>query len=131
MTDTKPSITGLRPGQHTTHWIGFSDLNPSDDPVKAAVFGLMVRLAKQTVEHYESDLFHDAKWIEVRMALPVTAYEPFVFAFRDTGTDVRESSNVEGVASILRMNTFAYELHLQRSKGTSDSAWQLHVLRIQ
>ena len=56
--------------------------------VKAGIFGQMVEMAEGVVEHYRSDLFHDATWLQDRVdGTPLT----FEFLVRPWGTNVSEA----------------------------------------
>ena len=51
--------------------------------VKALMFGELVKLAIPVVKHYQSDLFHDALWIE-----KLTGPAEFYFIVRTWGTHI-------------------------------------------
>lgn len=50
--------------------------------VRAGVFGELVKLAAPVLEHYHSDLFHDAEWLGKYLNGPMEFY----FSVDDSGT---------------------------------------------
>ena len=65
--------------------------------IRAAAFGVLVRLACPKLEHYQSDLYHDAHYVD-RVVTPDTLTAgrvSFHYGVRDTGTTV--GSTVDAV----------------------------------
>lgn len=62
--------------------VGYDEVTSS---TKSAVFGLLVKAAIPVLQHFHSDLFHDALFIEKFL---VTTPTTFVYGVRDTGTDL-------------------------------------------
>lgn len=56
------------------------------------LFGELVKLAQPIVEHYHSDLWHDAAWIRehIPTSMAVGGAYAFVYGVRDTGTSIGE-----------------------------------------
>lgn len=59
-----------------------------DDPIRLGVpqrtFGELLKLAFPTVEHYHSDFYHDAQWLEKHLTGEMT----FFFGFDEYGTAI-------------------------------------------
>lgn len=60
-------------------------------PVRALLFGQMVRRAIPVVEQYHSDLFHDAQWV----AANVNGACEFLWMVRMCGTNIANSAEVQ------------------------------------
>jgi hypothetical protein len=71
-----------------TGW--FDQIN---DSVRALLFGGMVNRS-QLIEHYRSDLYHDARWIATNVNGPVTFY----WAPRTWGTHIGTDRSLVGTA---------------------------------
>lgn len=57
-------------------------------PVKALLFGHMVKLATPVVKFYPSDLYHDVHWLDENVTGPTV----FWFMVRESGTNIGESA---------------------------------------
>jgi hypothetical protein len=55
-----------------------------ETPVLSILFGEMVKRALPVVEHYHSDLFHDAEWLRENVTGPTW----FFWVVRQCGTDI-------------------------------------------
>jgi hypothetical protein len=54
------------------------------EPAKGLMFGKLVDLSIEVVQHYRSDYYHDAKWIQEHVDGPSTFY----YGFREWGTSI-------------------------------------------
>ena len=89
--------------------------------VKAGIFGQMVEMAEGVVEHYRSDLFHDATWLQDRVdGTPLT----FEFLVRPWGTNVSEDRGEFSASETERLFLFRY-VPLQ------DGSFTIHQLVIE
>lgn len=96
------------------------------DPVKESwdgnipqrVFGTLVQLATPVVEHYHSDLFHDARWVTEYLPFPVSnvlnlsplSQYTFYYGVRSTGTSIGTVRNlVEPFNTVTYRCTIAIE----------------------
>jgi len=70
-----------------TGWMSFEDGATS---IRALLFGALVDRAILVVQHYRSDLFHDALWIDEFVTGPTT----FDYVVRESGTNLGESAKV-------------------------------------
>jgi len=52
--------------------------------IRANLFGRLVELSAPVIEHYRSDLFHDAQWLAKHVDRPMTFY----WAYNDCGTSI-------------------------------------------
>jgi len=71
----------VEPRVRIVGWGTFADLSSA---IRAGVFGQMVKRANGTVIHYQSDLYHDAQWIEKHVSGATT----FFFKLREWGTHI-------------------------------------------
>lgn len=62
----------------------------AQSPVKALLFGHMVRLATPVMHQYQSDLYHDATWLEHKLR-PTHTFEWLV---RPSGTNLSDDTDV-------------------------------------
>ncbi len=76
--------------------------------VKALLFGKLLDLASSTVEHYRSDFFHDACWIEKHVHGPTV----FFFGFRQWGTSIGTDRQ-----AVAYGNDVAYSIVLTSDRG--------------
>jgi len=64
-----------------------SDYPPNPDNVpRSLVFGELVKAGADVIEHYHSDLYYDALWVEHKVVADV----PFVYGVREYGTFISE-----------------------------------------
>lgn len=84
--------TVVEPGVETIRLYGFeTDWNQAKGPVRALLFGQMVKRAIGVVEFYHSDLYHDAQWIEEN----VTGATQFLWMVRRNGTNLGERAQIQ------------------------------------
>lgn len=79
MTTTEPTITPATEREFLTGWGTFDELGSS---VRPLLFGQMLVRAKPIVQHYASDLYHDAMKIAA-----ITGPTTFWWGPRECGTD--------------------------------------------
>lgn len=86
-------------------------------PVRALLFGEMVRRAAPIMEHYQSDLFHDAMWINEN----VHGECAFDWSIRPTGTCLSDSPDpaTNDVAIAAAAVRYRVELVIERSTWTA------------
>jgi hypothetical protein len=77
----------------------------SDRPVRAAIFGRLVRLAKGTLEQYHSDLYHDALWINEHVTGRLAV---FFFSYNEGGTTI----GTDGSPNLHRDNRYRLVAHI-------------------
>jgi hypothetical protein len=91
-----------------------------DDPIRLGLpqrtFGVLIDLAGSTVEHYRSDFYHDAQWIEKHVAGECT----FFYGFDPWGTAI--GSDLELVRAS-RHTVFRVDIH-----KTDRKAWVLTAI---
>jgi hypothetical protein len=88
------------------------------ESVRAALFGVLVKLAQPHVKHYQSDLYHDAIWIKSHVVGP---YE-FFFAVADTGTEIGTDEKL-----VRQIRPIAWQVSLTRS---ANGKWEATTTRL-
>lgn len=88
-----------------------SDLPGFDDSVRAKVFGELVKLTHPILEHYHSDLYHDANWLNTWAKDDLEAIS-FVYGVDDSHTFI--GPNDEETVKI--------------AKGHDDNVWVIDVV---
>jgi hypothetical protein len=81
------------------------DQTLSDLPVRAAIFGRLVQLAAPTLAAYESDLYHDALWINEHVTGRLSV---FFFSYNEGGTTI----GTDGGLNSHRANRFRVVAHI-------------------
>lgn len=84
------------------------------DSVRAAIFGVLVRLATDRVEAYQSDLYHDAIWLKANVSGPTL----FFYGVRDTGTNI---AHPEGEELVRQWNETTWRVEVTR---TDHGKWE-------
>lgn len=87
--------------------------------VRQRTFGHLVRLALPYIEHYHSDLYHDAKWLEKYL----TPGEPFYYGVDAWGTDIGTDRNL--VEAFNRENL--WKITVENKNG---GAWYITIERV-
>jgi len=88
------------------------------DPVRAAIFGHMVRLARPILVRYQSDLYHDAMWL----ASVIDACT-FYYLIRPGTLIYRDAVDADAVAH--QLGAVLYRFDLTQDRGT----WYLAINR--
>lgn len=88
------------------------------ESVRAALFGVLVELAQPHVKHYQSDLYHDARWIREHVSGPLD----FFFAVADTGTEIGTDE-----ALVRQIRPIAWKVTLTRS---GSGKWEATTTRL-
>lgn len=81
--------------------------------VRALLFGAMVERARPVVQHYLSDLYHDAVWVSEH----VVGATEFLWMVRENGTDLGELAQVQERISS-REPRVLYHVALTEERGT-------------
>jgi hypothetical protein len=84
MPDVDTTVTG------ETFTVRLSGWHPFNDGVRALLFGHMVKLAVPVVQHYHSDLYHDARWLEENVSGPTE----FDWLVRPSGTNIAGTAKI-------------------------------------
>lgn len=81
--------------------------------VRATLFGELVKLAAPVIEHYHSDLFHDARWIEEHVdGAPMS----FDFVARPCGTYIGVDVEAMREALVLKPTDRAYRVAITHDR---------------
>lgn len=75
----------------TVRLYGRSTWQDGQRTIRALLFGEMVKRAIPVVQHYYSDLFHDAEWLQEN----VTGERTFLWMVRFSGTNIDESAQAQ------------------------------------
>lgn len=70
-------------------WV--EDWREAQSPVRALLFGQLVKRTWGVLEHYPSDLYHDAQWVRENVNGPTE----FLFMARLNGTDIGDLAQVQ------------------------------------
>lgn len=70
--------------EQTYRLIGWGAFEELQEPIRALLFGHMVKLAIPVVQEYLSDLYHEAHWIDEN----VNGETTFEFLVRHSGTNI-------------------------------------------
>lgn len=74
--------------------------------VRATLFEVLLKLTQGRVEHYLSDLYHDAIWLKEQVSGPTV----FFYGLRDSGTDLSDDE-----AHVRIINKKVWRVELTRS----------------
>lgn len=92
-----------------------SDNTPEASLPLALVFGQLLQVAIPTVEHYHSDFFHDALWLDRNLGRPTDdgprQTADFYYGFDECGTLIGR----DAICSQHRKN--GYQIHVERRRG--------------
>ena len=88
------------------------------EAVRAALFGVLVGLARDTVKHYQSDLYHDAIWLHGVAMRPMV----FFYGVRESGTDLSFDEDY-----VRQLNTKIWRIELIRS---DNGKWEAITTRL-
>jgi hypothetical protein len=110
MTTTTPETTFLRADDD----MGEGTL----ESVRAALFGVLVTLAAPHVKHYQSDLYHDARWLRENIDGP----KEFFYAVADTGTEIGTDETL-----VRQIRPIAWHVALTR---TDNGRWDVTTTRL-
>lgn len=86
--------------------------------VCATIFGKMVELAKDRVEHYRSDLYHDALWLDRELKGPMQ----FDWIARESGTFIGEIVNHVKDDDWSKSVRYRFDIRLE-----GDRKWMLDI----
>lgn len=75
------------------------------ESIRARVHGELVKLASPVVQHYQSDLYHDASWLQKYLTEETVFPWAFFYGVRDTGTSIGTDLDL-----VRYSNTFVYRV---------------------
>lgn len=121
----------------TSHYLyGTVTFDEGSSAIRALLFGHLADIAHDTVEHYRSDFFHDALWIEKHVE--PSAFEngqfTFYFAFDNFGTAI--GTDARFVAYGRRANVYQVTLRAELSewaaseKGDGRATYHVDTTRL-
>src|SRR5262245_27163357 len=113
-------VIGRTREQWLTGWQSFEDGASS---IRALFFGTLANLAWPIVEHYRSDLFHDARWIADYVNGPMVLY----FACDEWGTAIGTDA---ALIAAYRSNAWRVELIADTREHSTGAAWYVHLTPI-
>ena len=87
--------------------------------IRALTFGVMVELSDGVIQHYQSDLYHDAKWLEQNLVGPMS----FEWVARESGTFIGASAETCDLDQWAGAIKYRFELLNEENK------WKLRVYR--
>lgn len=82
------------------------------ESVRAMVFGELIRLVRPVLEAYESDLYHDALWLQT-FANDMRSEITFYYSFNNSGTSI-------GVERTYLTREHKYRMTIRVHDGKSD-----------
>lgn len=86
--------------------------------IKATVFAVMLKLSRDRVKHYISDLYHDATWLNEKLVGPMQ----FEWVARESGTFIGESANYHRIEDWHEAVKYRFEILVDEK-----SKWILHI----
>lgn len=109
-------------GRPVEHFLcGWETFEEGQRSIRALLFGLIADLAWPIVEHYRSDLYHDAHWITEHVNGPGTFY----FACDEWGTEIGTIHT-----ALTRKHRWRIDLVDDASDLSGRAAWYAHVTPI-
>lgn len=84
-----PDVNTPEATTFTVRLIGAGSWAELHFPIKSLLFGHMVKLATRVVHQYQSDLFHDAMWLNEQ-----TGPVEFEWLIRPSGTNLNETARI-------------------------------------
>lgn len=101
---------------------GDFDVEGDANSMRALLFGLLADRAFPIVEHYRSDLYHDANWLRRY----VTGPGVFFFAVRTSGTSIGDD---ERLVSLYNDHAYRVELvaHPRNDEAAKWNRWNVYI----